>query len=104
MMVEHILHAITAVADDVLVLHHGEVLTHGKPAEVLADQRVIEAYLGSRFAARAAAKAGAAPVVAQAAAPAVETVAEAAPVAELAPVVADAEPVTEVDSVEGSES
>ena len=54
MMVEHVIHAITAVADDVLVLHHGEVLTTGKPAAVLSDSRVIEAYLGSRFAARAA--------------------------------------------------
>jgi len=54
MMVEHVIHAITAVADEVLVLHHGEVLTSGEPAAVLSDQRVIEAYLGSRFAKRAA--------------------------------------------------
>jgi branched-chain amino acid transport system ATP-binding protein len=55
MMVEHVIHAITAVADEVLVLHHGEVLTQGAPATVLSDDRVIEAYLGSRFAKRAAA-------------------------------------------------
>lgn len=55
MMVEHVIHAITAVADEVLVLHHGEVLTHGAPAAVLSDQRVIDAYLGSRYAKRAAA-------------------------------------------------
>jgi Branched-chain amino acid ATP-binding cassette transporter len=36
------------------VLHHGEVLTTGKPAAVLSDDRVIEAYLGGRFAERAA--------------------------------------------------
>jgi branched-chain amino acid transport system ATP-binding protein len=54
MMVEHVIHAITAVADEVLVLHHGEVLTRGEPATVLADDRVIEAYLGARFAKRAA--------------------------------------------------
>ncbi len=54
MMVEHVIHAITAVADEVLVLHHGEVLTQGEPAAVLSDNRVIEAYLGSRFAKRAA--------------------------------------------------
>ena len=53
MMVEHVIHAITAVADEVLVLHHGEVLTRGEPATVLSDERVIEAYLGSRFAKRA---------------------------------------------------
>jgi branched-chain amino acid transport system ATP-binding protein len=54
MMVEHVIHAVTAVADEVLVLHHGEVLTQGRPATVLADDRVIEAYLGARFARRAA--------------------------------------------------
>jgi branched-chain amino acid transport system ATP-binding protein len=50
MMVEHVMHAIAAISDDVLVLHHGEVLTTGRPATVLSDERVIEAYLGSRFA------------------------------------------------------
>lgn len=54
MMVEHVMHAIAAISDDVLVLHHGEVLTTGKPATVLSDDRVIEAYLGTRFARRAA--------------------------------------------------
>jgi branched-chain amino acid transport system ATP-binding protein len=54
LMVEHVISAIMAISDEVLVLHHGQVLTRGAPAEVLADQRVIEAYLGSRYAARAA--------------------------------------------------
>jgi branched-chain amino acid transport system ATP-binding protein len=57
LMVEHLVHAIAAVSDEVLVLHHGHVLTRGTPREVLADRRVIEAYLGSRYAARAAARA-----------------------------------------------
>jgi branched-chain amino acid transport system ATP-binding protein len=52
LMVEHVVQAIAAISDDVLVLHHGEVLTTGAPAQVLADERVIEAYLGARFAAR----------------------------------------------------
>jgi branched-chain amino acid transport system ATP-binding protein len=54
LMVEHVISAITAISDEVLVLHHGQVLTTGSPAAVLADERVIEAYLGSRYAARAA--------------------------------------------------
>jgi branched-chain amino acid transport system ATP-binding protein len=52
LMVEHLVHAIAAVADEVLVLHHGQVLTRGPAGEVLADARVIEAYLGARYAAR----------------------------------------------------
>jgi branched-chain amino acid transport system ATP-binding protein len=56
LMVEHVMQAIAAVSDEVLVLHHGEVLTTGRPETVLADSRVIEAYLGSRYAARAAAR------------------------------------------------
>jgi len=35
------------VADDVVVLHHGSVLSQGRPAEVRADPAVLEAYLGN---------------------------------------------------------
>ncbi len=52
LMVEHVVQAIAAISDEVLVLHHGEALTIGAPAQVLADERVVEAYLGSRYAAR----------------------------------------------------
>jgi branched-chain amino acid transport system ATP-binding protein len=52
LMVEHVIHALSAVADEVLVLHHGRVLTQGSPEAVLADPRVVEAYLGTRFAQR----------------------------------------------------
>jgi len=52
LMVEHVMHAIATVSDDVLVLHHGEVLTTGRPETVLSDPRVVEAYLGHRYAAR----------------------------------------------------
>jgi branched-chain amino acid transport system ATP-binding protein len=49
LMVEHLVHAITAVSTDVLVLHHGKVLTRGPAAQVLSDERVVEAYLGTRY-------------------------------------------------------
>ena len=52
LMVEHVMKAIAAVSDDVLVLHHGEVLTMGTPTAVLSDPRVVEAYLGARYAAK----------------------------------------------------
>jgi branched-chain amino acid transport system ATP-binding protein len=52
LMVEHVIHAIATISDEVLVLHHGEVLTKGEPEAVLSDSRVIEAYLGARYANR----------------------------------------------------
>jgi len=48
-VVEHVMKAILAVCDQVLVLHQGQILTTGDPREVLADPRVIEAYLGHRY-------------------------------------------------------
>lgn len=51
-VVEHVMKAIVAVSDHVLVLNQGTVLTSGPPREVLSDQRVIEAYLGHRYARR----------------------------------------------------
>jgi len=50
--VEHVMKAILAISDQVLVLHQGKVLTSGAPREVLSDSRVIEAYLGTRYAKR----------------------------------------------------
>ncbi len=50
--VEHVMKAIISISDHVLVLHHGSVLAEGPPNEVLADPRVVEAYLGHRYARR----------------------------------------------------
>ena len=51
-VVEHVMKAILAVSDRVLVLAQGKLLTQGLPHEVLTDPRVIEVYLGHRFAMR----------------------------------------------------
>jgi hypothetical protein len=51
-VVEHVMRAILAISDQVLVLHQGQVLTTGDPRTVLSDPRVIEAYLGQRYAKR----------------------------------------------------
>lgn len=50
--VEHVMKAIVLISDHILVLHQGAILTSGSPNDVLSDQRVIEAYLGHRFAQR----------------------------------------------------
>jgi len=56
LMVEHVVHAIAAISDEILVLHHGQQLTIGPAAQVLSDPRVVAAYLGSRYAERQKAK------------------------------------------------
>ena len=46
LLTEHDMGVVFALAEEVSVLHYGEVLTTGSPAEVRDDPRVIEVYLG----------------------------------------------------------
>jgi branched-chain amino acid transport system ATP-binding protein len=46
--IEHVMRALTSLADRVHVMHHGATLFEGSPEEMLANDRVIEVYLGSR--------------------------------------------------------
>jgi branched-chain amino acid transport system ATP-binding protein len=46
LLVEHVMSAVMALSDHIVVLHHGELLSQGTPQEVAHDPRVIEAYLG----------------------------------------------------------
>lgn len=45
--VEHVMRAVTALADHVAVLNFGQLLTQGSPDEVMRDEAVVEAYLGT---------------------------------------------------------
>jgi branched-chain amino acid transport system ATP-binding protein len=47
LIIEHDMDVVGSLADRVTVLHHGEVLTEGTFAQVKADPRVYEVYLGS---------------------------------------------------------
>ena len=48
LLIEHVMKAVQALANRLLVLHHGQRIAEGPPAEVLRDQRVIEVYLGGQ--------------------------------------------------------
>jgi len=48
-VIEHIMAAMMRLAQRIVVLHHGERIAEGTPAEVAADRRVIDAYLGEEF-------------------------------------------------------
>jgi branched-chain amino acid transport system ATP-binding protein len=48
LVIEHLLRAVMALSDRLIVLDHGEKIAEGPPAAVSVDARVIAAYLGTR--------------------------------------------------------
>ena len=48
-VIEHIMAAMMRLAQRIVMLHHGEKLAEGAPAEITRDRRVIDAYLGEEF-------------------------------------------------------
>ena len=50
LMIEHVMQAVMALSDVIVVLDHGEKIFEGPPGMAARDARVIEAYLGDELA------------------------------------------------------
>ena len=46
LLIEHVMRTVMALAREIVVLHHGEVIARGAPEQVVRDPAVLECYLG----------------------------------------------------------
>jgi branched-chain amino acid transport system ATP-binding protein len=47
LLIEHVMQAVMALAQEILVLHHGAAIAQGKPEQVVREPAVISSYLGA---------------------------------------------------------
>src|SRR6266540_2300552 len=46
LLIEHVMRAVMALAEHIVVLHHGEVVARGTPSSVVSNPAVLDCYLG----------------------------------------------------------
>jgi branched-chain amino acid transport system ATP-binding protein len=56
LIIEHLMKVVLSVCTRIAVLHHGQLICVGSPKEVVADPRVVQAYLGKRYGATSSAR------------------------------------------------
>jgi len=50
LIIEHLMKVVLNLCSRIVVLHHGELIASGPPQSIVRDPRVVQAYLGRRYA------------------------------------------------------